>query len=144
MSREILHSIQIHAEPTAVYDTVATRAGLAAFWTPDVQGDEREGGELSFGFAESPMRLPTRVVRLDTPREIVWDCPGGFPYWEGSRVSWSMTARDSGTSVMFRHTGLPDDQPDEQFGSVNFTWALVVGRLKEVVESGGTPNPALS
>lgn len=90
------------------------------------------------------MRLPARIVRLDTPKEIAWDCPGRFPYWEGSRVTWSMTASDHGTDVLFRHTGLPDDQPDEEFGSVSLTWAVIVGRLKEVVESGGISNPALT
>ena len=40
MSRDIVHGIEIHAEPKSVFDTIATRFGLAAFWTPDVQGDE--------------------------------------------------------------------------------------------------------
>ena len=90
MSRDIIHGIEIHAEPKAVFDTIATRSGLAAFWTSDVQGDEAEGGQLTFGFAEAPARLPVRVVRLEPPREIAWDCPGGFPFWEGTRVEWSL------------------------------------------------------
>ena len=53
MSRDIVHGIEIQAEPKAVFDTIATRSGLAAFWTPDVRGDETEGGELTFGFSES-------------------------------------------------------------------------------------------
>ena len=35
MARDIVHSIEIHADPKMVYDTVATRSGLAAFWTAD-------------------------------------------------------------------------------------------------------------
>ena len=46
MTRDIVHGIEIHNEPKAVFDTIATRSGLAAFWTPDVQGDDSEGGEL--------------------------------------------------------------------------------------------------
>jgi uncharacterized protein YndB with AHSA1/START domain len=90
MTRDIVHGIEIHAEPKAVFDTIATRSGLAAFWTPDVQGDDSEGGELSFGFSGSPARLPIRVTRLDPPRTIEWGCPGGFPFWEGTRVKWSI------------------------------------------------------
>ena len=144
MSRDIVHGIEIHAEPKAVFDTVATRSGLAAFWTPDVQGDEAQGGELTFGFSEAPVRLPIRVARVEPPTEIAWDCPGGFPFWQGSSVSWSLGPSEHGTKVVFRHTGLPDDQPEYDFGSISLTWALIVARLKEVVESGGAPNPALA
>ena len=144
MSRDIVHGIEIHADAKAVYDTISTRSGLAAFWTPDVQGDETLDGELTFGFSEAPVRLPIRVTRLEPPTEIAWDCPGGFPYWEGTKVSWSLGSSEHGTKVVFRHNGFPDDEPEYDFGSVSLTWALIVARLKEVVEAGGEPNPALS
>jgi uncharacterized protein YndB with AHSA1/START domain len=144
VSRDIVHGIEIHAEPKAVFDTIATRSGLAAFWTPDVRGDETEGGELTFGFSESPDRLPMRVTRLVPPTEIAWDCPGGFPLWEGTSVAWSLRPSEHGTKVVFRHVGFPDEQPEYDFGSISLTWAQIVWRLKEVVESGGAPNPALS
>jgi uncharacterized protein YndB with AHSA1/START domain len=143
MSRDIVHGIEIHAEPNAVYDTIATSSGLAAFWTPDVQGDDAEGGELTFGFAEAPVRLPMRVARLDPPNEIAWESLGGFPYWEGTNIVWSLRPSEHGTKVVFAQTGFPDDEPDYEFGSVSLTWGLIVARLKDVVESGGVANPAL-
>jgi uncharacterized protein YndB with AHSA1/START domain len=144
MSRDIVHGIEIHAEPKAVFDTIATRSGLASFWTPDVQGDDHEGGELSFGFSGAPMRLPVRVARLDPPREVAWDCPGGFPFWEGTTVTWSIEPSEHGAKVVFRHDRFPEDQPEYDFGSIATTWGQIVTRLKEVVESGGTPNPVIS
>ena len=144
MTRDIVHGIEIHAEPKAVFDTIATRSGLAAFWTPDVQGDDSEGGELTFGFSGSPARLPIRVTRLDPPRTIEWGCPGGYPFWEGTRVEWSIDPSEHGAKVIFRHLGFPDAQPEYDHGSINLTWGLVVARLKAVVESGGKPDPALS
>ncbi len=144
MSKEIVHGIEIHAEPKSVFDTIATRSGLAAFWTPDVEGEETEGGELSFGFSGAPVRLPIRVARLDPPIEIAWDCPGGFPFWEGTRVTWSLAPSEHGTKVVFRHSGFSEEQPEYDFGSISVTWALIVARLKDVVESGGAPNPALT
>jgi Activator of Hsp90 ATPase homolog 1-like protein len=124
--------------------TIASRSGLAAFWTSDVQGDDAPGGELTFGFSGSPVRLPIRVSRLQAPREVVWDCPGGFPYWERTTVTWSVEPSEHGAKVVFRHTGFPDEQPEYDLGSISLTWAQIVARLKDVVESGGTPNPALS
>ena len=144
MSRDIVHAIEIHADPKAVFDTAGSRSGLAAFWTPDVQGEDAEGGELRFGFREAPVPLRMTVTRLDAPREIEWDCPGDFPGWTGTRVSWSIESSEHGSKVVFRHLGFPDDQPEYDFGSVSLTWALIVARLKEVVEAGGAPNPALS
>jgi len=143
MTRDIIHGIEIHSDPKAIFDTIATRAGLSAFWTPDVQGDDAQGGELSFGFSGSPSRLPVRVTRLDPPRGVDWDCPGGFPFWEGTRVEWSIEPSEHGAKVLFRHLAFPDAQPEYDYGSINLTWGQIVARLKEVVESGGTPNPAL-
>jgi len=144
MTRDIVHAIEIHAEPKTVFDTIATRRGLAAFWTPDVQGVETQGGELTFGFSEAPVRLPMRVAALEAPTSVAWDCPGGFPYWEGTKVSWTLDPSEHGTKVVFRHTGWPDAQPEYELGSVSLTWGMIVARLKEVVEAGGAPNPALT
>lgn len=144
MTSDIVLGIEIHADPKAVFDTIATRSGLAAFWTPDVKGEEAEGGELTFGFSGAPARLPIRVARLDAPHEIVWDCPGGFPFWEGTSVRWSIEPSEHGARVVFRHSGFSEDQPEYDFGSIATTWGQIVVRLKDVVESGGTPNPALS
>ncbi len=144
MSRDIVHGIEIHAEPKVVFDTIATRSGLASFWTPDVQGDESRGGELTFGFSGAPMRLPIKVARLDAPTLIEWGCPGVFPFWEGTEISWSIEPSEHGAKVVFRHTGFSDEQSEYEFGSVSLTWGTIVARLKEVVESGGTPNPALA
>jgi uncharacterized protein YndB with AHSA1/START domain len=144
MRRDILHGIEIHADPKTVYDTISTRSGLAAFWTHDVQGDEDMGGELTFGFSGAPVRLPIRVTRLEPPMEIAWECPGGFPYWEGTGVTWSLQPSEHGTKVVFRHASFPDEMPDYDFGSVSLTWASILTRLKEVIEAGGEPNPALS
>lgn len=141
MSRAIVLVADIQREPKLVYQTIATRAGLATFWTPDVQGDE--AGEMTFGFAQAPTRLPMRVTRLDEPNKIAWHCAGDWPFWGDTDVTWSITPGEGGTQVMFRHAGFADEMPDVAFGTVAFTWGLVVARLKEVVEGDGAPNPAL-
>ncbi len=102
-----------------------------------------QGGELSFGFQGAPVRLPILVKRLDPPRAITWECPGAFPYWEGTTISWTLDASEHGTKVVFRHDGFSDSQPEFDLGSVNLTWGKIVARLKDVVESG-VADPALS
>lgn len=102
------------------------------------------GWQLSFGFAQAPTRMPIKVTSLDPPNEIVWDGSAGYPFLEGTRISWSTATSEHGTKVVFRHSGFSDEQPECDFGSVSLTWELIVARLKEVVESGGTPNPFFS
>lgn len=144
MTREIVLGTEIAREPKAVFETIATRDGLASFWTPDVQGDDAVGGELTFGFGQAPIRLPMQVERLDPPGEIAWRSTGDWPFWGGTDVTWSIEQTDGGSKVVFRQTGWADDMPDFDFGSVSLVWATVVSRLKQVVEHDGVPNPALA
>jgi hypothetical protein len=69
--------------------------------------------------------------------------PAASPSGRGP-VTWSIEPSEHGSKVVFRHDGFPDAQPEYDFGSIATTWGQIVTRLKEVVESGGTPNPALS
>jgi hypothetical protein len=57
---------------------------------------------------------------------------------------WSIEPSEHGAKVVFRHTGFSDEQPEYDFGSIAMTWGQIVVRLKEVVESGGAPNPPLT
>lgn len=144
MSRDIVLGVDIATEQKAVFDTVATRDGIAAFWTPDVDGDASRGGELALGFGSAPSRLPLRVTKATAPHEVEWTAGGDWPYWNGSRISWSFEPSDLGTRVLLRHLDYGEGMPDYEFGSVAFTWAMVLGKLKSVAESGGTPDPALA
>ncbi|MEX2274695.1 MAG: SRPBCC domain-containing protein [Actinomycetota bacterium] len=141
MTTDIVHAIEVAAEQKAVYDTIATPSGLAAFWTSDVEGSGSVGETLTLGFPAAPMRMPIEIARLDAPDVVAWTCPAGYPYWEGTKVSWSIAPGEHGTNVVFRHAGFPDDQPEFALGSVSLTWAMIVDRLKRVIENGGKADP---
>ena len=48
----IIHAVAIKASRQRVYEALATRRGLAAWWTTDVTGDSVPGGTLAFRFAD--------------------------------------------------------------------------------------------
>ena len=143
MARDIVLAVEIEAEPKAVFDAVATREGIASFWSPDVEGDASEGGDLSVGFAAAPSRLPLHVRAATSPTAIEWEAGGDWPFWNGSRVAWSFEPGDTGTKVLLRHLDYGEGMPDFEFGNVSFSWSMVLGKLKSVAESGGAADPAL-
>lgn len=143
MVRQMVLAIEIETDPKAIYDAIATRSGLASFWTSDVLGDEGEGEELTFGFPGAPSRLPMQVMRLQEPSAVEWRSGGDWPFWDGTVVQWSLGSGDTGTNVILQHAGWAEETPDFAFGSVALTWGMVLGRLKQVLESGGKPDPML-
>ncbi|HET9310139.1 MAG TPA: SRPBCC family protein [Actinomycetota bacterium] len=142
MTRDVLLAVEVEADPKVVFDTIADAGSLATFWTPDVRSEGSDGRELSFGFPAAPTRLPATVIEAQAPTSVAWAFGGDWPAWSGTTASWSLEPSELGTKVVFRH-GFRDSMPEFDFGSVTLTWALVVARLKDVVESGGTANPAL-
>lgn len=138
--RDIVLAVEIEAEPKVVFDTVATATGVASFWTPDVTEDD---GGLSLGFPTAESRLPVTVAHTSAPEAIEWRFGGDWPFWNGSRGAWTFTPSETGTIALFEHLDYGDGMPDVPFGMVAYTWSMVLTKLKSVVESGGTPDPAL-
>jgi uncharacterized protein YndB with AHSA1/START domain len=139
MPFESIHTVDVHASPAALFDALTTSAGLAAFWTTDATAEPRSGSVAQFGFPSVPpeMKLKMNVHSLEPGKQVVWQCLGPFPFWEGSTVTWSLSpAADGATRVLFNHGGFGDGYLEPDFGSVNFTWGQVMARLKAFAESG--------
>jgi uncharacterized protein YndB with AHSA1/START domain len=143
MGKEMLHAVEIEADPAKVFEALSTADGLAGFWTPNVSAEPKVGSVATFGFAAAPVDLKMRVDELDAGRRVAWACLGDFPYWKDTSVTWDLAPKDGGTMVMFRHTGFADDYPDDQYAGVNYAWGRIVGRLKDYAETG-KPDPFLS
>ena len=141
MSRSIILAVDIEADPEAIFDALTTTDGLAAFWTPRVDGDAHAGGLLHLGFEAAPVDLEVSVALADRDTHTVqWECNGPWPYWTGTSIEWSTV--DAGPRLLFAHGGWTEEQPESEFGSVAYTWAMVLQALKAFSESG-VPAPAL-
>jgi uncharacterized protein YndB with AHSA1/START domain len=144
MRRSLIHAVQVQADPGTVFEAITTSKGLASFWTPDSHAEPSPGSTARFGFKAAPVPIEFRIDELDRDRGVGWTCLGPWPFWEGTTVRWELGPgpEGAGTQVLFRHDGWSDDYPDDQFGGVNFTWGLVMARLKHHVETGER-SPAL-
>lgn len=143
MARSIVLAVETKADPTAVHRALSTAEGLASFWTPSVDGSPDIGETLRFGFEAAPVDLEMEVVSDEAPTRIQWRCAGPWPNWGGTTVGWTLQPAEPGSLIVFRHDGWGDEVSDPEFGSVVYTWALVLQALVAYTESG-TPSPALT
>jgi len=132
--RQILHSVHIHAAPSAVYDALTTAAGLRGWWTSDVAITD---SVIRFSFAGdfNPQMKQTALK----PQLIEWRCVGGHENWKDNTFRFALTDRHGETLVMFLQD-YARELSDEIYGNYNFNWGYYLNSLKRFCETGaGTP-----
>ncbi|WP_395294924.1 SRPBCC domain-containing protein [Kitasatospora hibisci] len=133
---EIAMQFDIAAPRDVVLAALNTHDGLTSWWTTEVDRDEDEVLLFDFPGVPEPFRL--RRERADRDR-VVWTNVGTFPpHWAGTWISWELADQpgDPGrTRLLFRHGGW---QPGTEEGvpTVAGTWAELIVRLKDYVQSG--------
>jgi len=139
MAAALVHQVNVKATPETIYRAVSTAAGLAAFWTSESKAEPKVGSIASFGFGGPTQRM--RVDELTPGKRVKWTGLADFPNWGDTTLSWDISPTDSGeTSVTFRHADWPAAVSQDDLGSINYTWGLVVERLKQYAETG-KPSP---
>jgi len=86
----MLHAVDVHADPTTLFDAVATQRGQAAFWTADAVVQPTVGSVAEFGFPGPPAKLKMRIEQPEPGRRVSWVCQGDFTYWNDTRITWEM------------------------------------------------------
>ena len=141
---DILHRIGIRSSPDRVYQALATRDGLADWWTHDTEGDSKVGGALAFRFADSHGvemgRFDMKVLDLQPARRVQWQVTDGPDEWIGTRISFDLRQEDDHVIVLFKHEDWK--APVEFMHHCSTKWAVFLLSLKELVETGkGRPFP---
>ena len=81
---DIRHRVGIAASQHRVYEMLATKDGLAKFWTRQVEGDSAVGGKLRFFFGKPEPSAVMEVVELSPDDRVQWRCAAewvGRPCW---------------------------------------------------------------
>jgi uncharacterized protein YndB with AHSA1/START domain len=135
MAGPLMHMVKIDADAKAIYEALSTAKGLASFWTADSHAEPKEGSIARFGFGGPVLEM--KVEELKPGDRVEWSTHAGFDAWKGTTVTWEIKpAKDGGHEVWFDHAGWPESLPARELASVNYTWGMVVGRLKEYAEKG--------
>jgi uncharacterized protein YndB with AHSA1/START domain len=137
---DIRHRVGINAPITEVYEAVATRDGVARWWTRDVDGEARLGGKLAFGFGGPTPAAVMEVTELKAPNLVQWQCIEGPDDWKDTTITFELTAGDKETAVLFAHSDWRE--PAEFMHHCSTKWAYFLLGLKSGLEGGSaTPWP---
>lgn len=140
---DILHRVGIKSSTDEVYKALATRDGLAAWWTDNTQGECSVGGALKFRFSGDGHDIggfEMKVLELDPAQRVLWQVVDGPAEWIDTKVSFELKQDDDYSIVLFKHQGWKE--PVEFMHHCSTKWAIFLMSLKSLVETGkGAPNP---
>jgi uncharacterized protein YndB with AHSA1/START domain len=135
---DILHRIGIRSPIQDAYKALATREGLAGWWTTNTQGQSTVGGVLEFRFGAGGFDM--KVLELEPGRRVLWEVVDGPEEWIGTKVRWDLREADDYTIVLLRHEDWRE--PVEFMHHCSTKWAVFLLSLKQLVETGkGAPDP---
>jgi uncharacterized protein YndB with AHSA1/START domain len=136
----------------ALYEALATRAGIAAWWTVHTTFDDREGSVAEMRFPEAGFWCRMRVTALDPPQRVSWHCEdsrhpehSGFAdltEWNGTDLHFEMGADPEprpggaeGSQLRFTHVGLVPRL--ECNDTCRTTWQFYLAEsLRDLLETG--------
>jgi uncharacterized protein YndB with AHSA1/START domain len=140
---DILHRVGIKSSTDQVYQALATRDGLAGWWTDDTQGESKVGGVLTFRFSAGGVEIggfEMKVLELDPGKRVLWQVVAGPEEWIGTRIGFDLKQEDDYCIVLFKHQHWKE--PVEFMHHCSTKWAVFLMSLKSLVETGkGAPSP---
>jgi uncharacterized protein YndB with AHSA1/START domain len=136
---DILHRVGIRSSLDDAYKALATREGLASWWTNDTRGESEVDGVLEFRFGKRG-GFDMKVLELAPGKRVLWKVVDGPREWIGTRISWDLRKQGERSIVMFKHEGWRE--PVEFMHHCSTKWAVFLMSLKSLVENGrGAPAP---
>jgi uncharacterized protein YndB with AHSA1/START domain len=140
---DILHRVGVKASLADTYKAVATREGLAGWWTTSTTGESKVGGVLKFRFIADGVDIggfDMKVLEMKPAERVLWQVVDGPPEWIGTRVSWELKQEDDYSIILFQHLGWKE--PVEFMHHCSTKWGSYLMSLKSLVETGkGAPSP---
>ncbi len=135
---DILHRVGVKASPKDVYDVLATREGLSAWWTKDTTGDTNVGGVIQFRFPAGGFDM--NVLEATPGARVLWQVVDGPQEWIGTKISWDLKQDADYTILNFKHQGWKE--PVEFMHHCSTKWAIFLMSLKSLLETRtGSPAP---
>ena len=140
---DILHRVGIKSSLDQAYKALATREGLAGWWTTDTQGESKVGGVIQFRFTAAGQEIghfDMKVLELQPAKRVLWQVADGPAEWIGTKISFELKQDGEYSIVLFKHQGWKESV--EFMHHCSTKWAIFLMSLKSLVETGkGAPSP---
>ena len=137
---DIRHRVGINAPHGDVFDAIATREGLARWWTSAVDGESRVGEDLTFHFGNPDPAAVMKVTDLVPGTRVAWECTAGPDEWLGTTFTYDFKREGDTTVVLFTNAGWRE--PVEFMHHCSTKWAYFLLGMKDGLEGGkATPWP---
>src|SRR5688572_15777873 len=140
---DILHRVGIKSSLDKVYAALATREGLAGWWTTNTQGESKVGGVIQFRFSSGGRDVggfAMKILELRPAKRVLWQVVDGPEEWIGTKVSFELKQEGEYSIVLFKHQGWKE--PVEFMHHCSTKWVVFLMSLKSLVETGkGNPSP---
>jgi uncharacterized protein YndB with AHSA1/START domain len=137
---DIRHRVGIAAPQDRVFAAIATRDGLAEWWTRTVDGNPERGGRMRFYFGRPDPGAVMEIVDVHAPDFVVWRCVDGVAEWVGTTLTFNLRTDGNETVVLFTHADWRE--PVEFMHHCSTKWAYFLLGLKRGLEGGSaTPYP---
>jgi uncharacterized protein YndB with AHSA1/START domain len=107
--RGLSRTITINAPVADLFDAIATRNGIAAWWTPLISGTVGLRKEFQLGFEGLDEIIRIRVDEARNPKIVRWTVRehSGLPEWNGTSIAFALTKLEARkTTLHFQHNGL--------------------------------------
>ena len=131
----ILLRVPVDSDEKSAYEAVATSDGVKGWWSSKTEGPDGVDSTMRVSFPDAPITFDFKVVDEVPNERVQWHCLAGPPEWIDTDITFEIEKGDDGSrSVLFRHDGWKTT--DESFPFIAYSWAQILPRLKELVESG--------
>ena len=131
----ILHVVDIHASPNAVFNAVSTAEGLAGWWSTKVKTDGKLGSIVDFTF-EDDFNPDMLITEMSEPSKVAWKCVAGHDPWLESAFSFEIEPLEAAHTRLIFTQGYGAPIDDVAYGIYNFNWGYYLQSLKQLVETG--------
>ena len=136
---DILHRVGIEAPVEKVFEALSEQAGLAAWWTTEVNASSHLGAINHFRFGDKGFNA-MKVIELLPGKRIKWLCVDGAKEWVGTELTFELKQGDGHTVVLFAQRGWKEQVEFMHYCSTK--WAAYLLGLKSLCEDGkGRPYP---
>lgn len=137
---DITHNLKIKASPETIYKAVSTREGIQGWWCKDSKVGEAEGKKSLLKFNKEGNIVPMgfETLNLDKDKKAVWECTDNpNPAWIGTKLTTEITSNDSGSAVVFSHSGFDEKwKGQEPFEMTKQGWEHFMNSLVSYCETG--------